>query len=272
MLTGYSIIAVPTGIFTAESRHRDAPDPANLLQRDCPVCRKATHEVQAAFCCRCGNPLFPREEGSHGEVLTGSAGTPSGSDSAATRRRMPSTRCWRPMAGPTGTTTAIATSSPAWSTSTAGANWRCGRPWWSWRCGPTTWSTTQRQDNEAASAASTEHWLDQAGLAALRPALRELDHGHLRHQAPPGDADAALVVDIDLAILAAPAPVYARYEADVRAEYAWVPEPLFRAGRGKCCASCWSNRRCTTEPLRQRWEAAARANLRGALERLEQPA
>ncbi|MCS9085756.1 hypothetical protein N1F37_26310, partial [Pseudomonas aeruginosa] len=26
------------------------------------------------------------------------------------------------------------------------------------------------------------------------------------------------------------------------------------------------------EPLRQRWEAAARANLRGALERLEQPA
>ncbi|HGM4098732.1 TPA: hypothetical protein ACKPEI_003914, partial [Pseudomonas aeruginosa] len=23
--------------------------------------------VQAAFCCRCGNPLFPREEGSHGK-------------------------------------------------------------------------------------------------------------------------------------------------------------------------------------------------------------
>ena len=90
---------------------------------------------------------------------------------------------------------------------------------------------TQRQDNEAASAASTEHWLDQAGLAALRPALRELIMATC-HQAPPGDADAALVVDIDLAILAAPAPVYARYEADVRAEYAWVPEPLFRAGRG----------------------------------------
>lgn len=91
---------------------------------------------------------------------------------------------------------------------------------------------TQRQDNEAASAASTERWLDQAGLAALRPALRELIMATC-HQAPPGDADAALVVDLDLAILAAPAPVYARYEADVRAEYAWVPEPLFRAGRGK---------------------------------------
>ena len=88
---------------------------------------------------------------------------------------------------------------------------------------------TQRQDNEAASAASTERWLDQAGLAALRPALRELIMATC-HQAPPGDADAALVVDLDLD-LAAPAPVYARYEADVRAEYAWVPEPLFRAGR-----------------------------------------
>ena len=67
MLTGYSIIAVPTGIFTAELATAMRQDPANLLQRDCPVCRKATHEAQAAFCCRCGNPLFPREEGSHGK-------------------------------------------------------------------------------------------------------------------------------------------------------------------------------------------------------------
>ena len=146
--------------------------------------------------------------------------------------------------GPTGTTTAIATSSPAWSTSTAGANWRCGRTWWSWRCGPTTWSTTpapgqrgrQRRQHRA---------LARPGRAGGAGPLRELIMATC-HQAPPGDADAALVVDIDLAILAAPAPVYARYEADVRAEYAWVPEPLFRAGRGSCCASCWSNRRCTT--------------------------
>lgn len=132
---------------------------------------------------------------------------------------------------------------------------------------------TQRQDNEAASAASTERWLDQAGLAALRPALRELIMATC-HQAPPGDADAALVVDLDLAILAAPAPVYARYEADVRAEYAWVPEPLFRAGRGKRLLRQLLEQPALyhCEPLRQRWEAAARANLRGALERLEQPA
>ncbi|MDT1091345.1 hypothetical protein RNM29_33455, partial [Pseudomonas aeruginosa] len=61
---------------------------------------------------------------------------------------------------------------------------------------------TPRQDNEAASAASTARGLAPAGRAALRPALRELIMA-TGHQAPPGDADAALVVDLDLAILAA---------------------------------------------------------------------
>ena len=58
MITGYSIIAVPTGIFTAElaSAMRE-----ETLQHACPVCRKANHEPQAAFCSRCGNPLFTRE-------------------------------------------------------------------------------------------------------------------------------------------------------------------------------------------------------------------
>jgi voltage-gated potassium channel len=58
MITGYSIIAVPTGIFTAElaSAMRE-----ETLQHACPVCHKANHEPQAAFCSRCGNPLFTRE-------------------------------------------------------------------------------------------------------------------------------------------------------------------------------------------------------------------
>lgn len=60
MITGYSIIAVPTGIFTAElsSAMRSA---AGLLH-DCPVCKKETHELGASFCSRCGNPLFARGE------------------------------------------------------------------------------------------------------------------------------------------------------------------------------------------------------------------
>ncbi|MGV8921463.1 MAG: ion transporter [Pseudomonas sp.] len=57
MITGYSIIAVPTGIFTAEL--------ANVMRGEhidhaCPVCTKAQHEHEASFCSRCGNALFPK--------------------------------------------------------------------------------------------------------------------------------------------------------------------------------------------------------------------
>jgi voltage-gated potassium channel len=57
MITGYSIIAVPTGIFTAELANAMRGD---QLQHDCPVCAKNNHEHGAAFCSRCGNALFPK--------------------------------------------------------------------------------------------------------------------------------------------------------------------------------------------------------------------
>ena len=58
MITGYSIIAVPTGIFTAElaSAMRDG----DQLRHDCPSCAKNLHEQGASFCSRCGNPLYTR--------------------------------------------------------------------------------------------------------------------------------------------------------------------------------------------------------------------
>lgn len=54
MLTGYSIIAIPTGIFTAElvqevSRARSA--------RLCGDCNRTGHESDARFCRYCGHPL-----------------------------------------------------------------------------------------------------------------------------------------------------------------------------------------------------------------------
>ncbi|WP_407315905.1 ion transporter [Pseudomonas sp. nanlin1] len=59
MITGYSIIAVPTGIFTAEL--------ANAMRGEqqkhpCPECRKDNHEAAAAFCSRCGSALFNKRE------------------------------------------------------------------------------------------------------------------------------------------------------------------------------------------------------------------
>ncbi len=58
MITGYSIIAVPTGIFTAELTNAMRQD--SQLTHDCANCNKPRHEANAAFCSRCGSPLFPR--------------------------------------------------------------------------------------------------------------------------------------------------------------------------------------------------------------------
>jgi len=55
MITGYSIIAVPTGIFTAELASAMRGDE---LVHDCPTCNKPRHEPSAAFCSRCGSVLF----------------------------------------------------------------------------------------------------------------------------------------------------------------------------------------------------------------------
>ncbi|WP_332821946.1 ion transporter [Pseudomonas sp.] len=57
MITGYSIIAVPTGIFTAELATAMRAD--GQLEHDCPHCHKDRHESAAAFCNRCGSPLYP---------------------------------------------------------------------------------------------------------------------------------------------------------------------------------------------------------------------
>lgn len=55
MITGYAIIAVPTGIFTAELATSMRTD---TVQHSCPTCEKPSHEVHAAYCSRCGVQLY----------------------------------------------------------------------------------------------------------------------------------------------------------------------------------------------------------------------
>lgn len=54
MITGYAIIAVPTGIVTAEitsAMHQDR------FRRECPNCHLLDHELDARHCKRCGEKL-----------------------------------------------------------------------------------------------------------------------------------------------------------------------------------------------------------------------
>lgn len=54
MITGYSIIAVPTGIFTSELAKNMRPQ---LHPITCPKCGKFGHASGASFCDRCGHDL-----------------------------------------------------------------------------------------------------------------------------------------------------------------------------------------------------------------------
>lgn len=118
-------------------------------------------------------------------------------------------------------------------------------------------------DDEEASAALAEQLLPALGVpAATVAAVAGLVRMTAGHEPAPGDADAAVLSDADLAVLAAPPPRYARYARAVRAEYAHVPDAAFRAGRaavlGALVAAPALYRTPTGHAL---WEAAARANV-----------
>lgn len=127
---------------------------------------------------------------------------------------------------------------------------------------------TQRQDNEAASADLAEKWLREAGVPEHVDSVRRhiLATAHLE----PAEADdAGLVVDIDLSVLALPAHDYHAYTEAIRAEFAWVPEALFTAGRAKVLNTLLAMPYLYShEEIRAHWEANARANLQRELARL----
>jgi predicted metal-dependent HD superfamily phosphohydrolase len=76
------------------------------------------------------------------------------------------------------------------------------------------------------------------------------------------DADTAVLLDADLAILSAEPKRYARYAADVRKEYAWVPDDAYRQGRAAVLTSFLDRPRIyRTERMFAAAEPAARANL-----------
>ncbi|RMF18919.1 MAG: ion transporter [Gammaproteobacteria bacterium] len=54
MLVGYAVIAVPTGIFTAELATAMRKEESHHV---CTNCHKATHHINAVYCDRCGHRL-----------------------------------------------------------------------------------------------------------------------------------------------------------------------------------------------------------------------
>lgn len=124
--------------------------------------------------------------------------------------------------------------------------------------------------NEAASAALAVESLGPIGVEAstldrVARLIRATDHSR-----EPENEDERVLIDADLAILAAVEKRYARYAADVRREYDWVPESEYRKGRAAVLNRFLARPRLYHTPVMlEEGEESARRNLRDEIERLE---
>lgn len=134
---------------------------------------------------------------------------------------------------------------------------------------------SRAKDNEARSAELAEKRLagrvDPQRLARITAMI----NATATHQLPPlSDEsalnDAALLLDMDLAILGAEPAIFDAYEKAVRLEYGWVEEPMWRAGRTGVLKSFLARPHIfyTTE-FRDRLEAQAKENLGRSLQALQ---
>jgi predicted metal-dependent HD superfamily phosphohydrolase len=124
--------------------------------------------------------------------------------------------------------------------------------------------------NERDSAEFAEGLLTTLGapaeVAAEVARLVGLTAGHATTA---DDPDGELLCDADLAILASDDDRYAEYAAAIRREYAHVPEDAFRAGRQQVLRALLELPSIyRLPPLREAWEAKARANLENELKTL----
>ncbi len=130
----------------------------------------------------------------------------------------------------------------------------------------------RRVDNEERSALLAEDELPTTGMGPAKlTAIARLIRVTADHAAPAGNADAEVLCDADLVVLASPAQSYASYVAAVRREYSHVDEPSWRAGRGAVLHGLLARPQLFRTPPGRAWEHAARINLTGELAGLESP-
>ncbi|MBD2234854.1 HD domain-containing protein [Phormidium tenue] len=130
---------------------------------------------------------------------------------------------------------------------------------------------THRADNEQQSADYAVQVVNSVGGGSW---LQQSVHDMIlatKHDATPSAVDMRLVVDIDLAILGAEMDRFAQYDAQIRQEYAWVPEPLFCQKRAEILQSLLNRPSIfATDFLRERLEPQAQRNLHRLLAVMKQ--
>ena len=126
---------------------------------------------------------------------------------------------------------------------------------------------SKAKDNEAQSAALAEKKLAGRADPSRLGRISAMIVATATHQLPPFDnatatRDASLFLDMDLSILGAAPDAFDAYERAVRREYAWLEEPMWRAGRSAVLKNFLARPHIFhTEAFRQRFEPQARENM-----------
>ena len=127
---------------------------------------------------------------------------------------------------------------------------------------------TRAKDNEERSAEDAI-----ATLAGARVSDDVVDRiaSHIlatkKHES--SESDGGLVIDIDLSILAESEASYARFEEEIRREYAWVDAASYAAGRVAVLRHFLERPHVYTTPFfQEQWNARARANVERAIRSL----
>jgi predicted metal-dependent HD superfamily phosphohydrolase len=123
-----------------------------------------------------------------------------------------------------------------------------------------------RHDNEATSANWAEVELSRAGVSIESAGRVKALIMATRHSAAPVGKDECLLVDIDLSILGAQQERFDEYEGQIREEYSFVPEPVFKQKRKEILASFLARPKIySTQYFFESLESSARFNLAQAI-------
>lgn len=124
-------------------------------------------------------------------------------------------------------------------------------------------------DNERQSARWACEVLGALGVAdGVTQRIAENVEATQDHSATGGDG--ALVVDLDLTILGASEHAFDRFDEQIRAEYAHVPNELYRRGRRRVLERFLAKAQIYRTPrLRDELEVRARANLERGINALQ---
>jgi predicted metal-dependent HD superfamily phosphohydrolase len=125
---------------------------------------------------------------------------------------------------------------------------------------------TASQDNEAQSAQWARSELSKAGVLPEKIDRIQSMIMATCHTALPITIDECFLVDIDLAILGLSAERFAEYEQQIRAEYNFVPEPIFNQKRQEILQGFLDRSTIySTKYFQDKLERRARSNIKRSI-------